>query len=139
MFSGRRLVWPLNTFDGQSQHEMQMRFFHWTKLIPPRKFCLISFAKRSSIFHFDGCRRFCHFLKIYACLMLSSGVGGRKNPSETECWCEFRNMKLFLLFKYETEIEIDSPSGGQRTGPRRKSIGALLQLEGRGKLQENAK
>lgn len=27
----------------------------------------------------------------------------------------FRNMKLFLLFKYETEIEIDSPSGGQWT------------------------
>ena len=44
----------------------------------------------------------------------------RKKESEIQYWFAFRNMKLFLLFKYQTEIEIDSPSGGQRTDLRKR-------------------
>lgn len=40
--------------------------------------------------------------------------GRRKKIGNSILVC-VRNMKLFLLFKYETEIEIDLPSGGQWT------------------------
>lgn len=41
-----------------------------------------------SVFHFDGCRRFCHFLKIYAMSSMSRTRQG-KEKSEIQYWFAF--------------------------------------------------
>lgn len=115
--------------------QMQMWFcVHWTKLNPPTPF-----AENFAWFHLQCLRGHFSFRWLQAILSLPENLcivscwamsheGERESASEGAALGEekrenrkfniglcFRNMKLFLLFKYETEIEIDSPSGGQWT------------------------
>lgn len=107
-------------------HGMQMWFFHWTKL-NPKSFAWFHLHARE---HFSfRClqeilslpENLCNVLK---CLVLRE---------EEKIYRKFNiglgsNMKLFLLFKYETEIEIDSPSGGHWTASREKKKTKLVLL-----------
>lgn len=69
----------------------------------------------------------------------------KAKKTEIQYWFAFRNMKLFLLFKYHTEIEIDSPLGVNVRDPKERKWKKLeLSFVANGwkrrreKMQENA-